>query len=157
MVIRAMRNCRLERIGVEEASSTDKVILVKQPHKHERKSLVEIGNEHSGAACVQVLKQNSALSVWKQQRSQVAVEERDRGKGFEVEVRGSGETGAIEPCGPIKLWAFTINHMGSHWRARAEDLHSWCQFSQESPWLLCEERNIEGQQTHRKIPSHLCH
>ena len=39
-----MRNCRLERIGVEEASSTDKVILVKQPHKHERKSLVEIGN-----------------------------------------------------------------------------------------------------------------
>ena len=63
MVIRAMRNCRLERIGVEEASSTDKVILVKQPHKHKRKSLVEIGNEHSGAACVQVLKQNSALSV----------------------------------------------------------------------------------------------
>ena len=48
---------------MEEASSTDKVILVKQPHKHKRKSLVEIGNEHSGAACVQVLKQNSALSV----------------------------------------------------------------------------------------------
>ena len=22
---------------------------------------------------------------------------------------------------------------------------------------MCEERNIEGQQTHRKIPSHLCH
>ena len=49
--------------GVEVASSTDKVIFVKQPHKQERKSLVEIGNEHSGAGCVQVPKQNSALSV----------------------------------------------------------------------------------------------
>ena len=103
-----------------------------------------MGNKHSGSGCVQVPRQNSALSVWKQQRSQVVAEEWKRGKALEAEVRGSSETDDIEPCRPIKLWSFTVNHMGNHWRVRAEELHCWCQLSKEPLWLLCEERSIEG-------------
>lgn len=58
------------------------------------------------------------LKMAKEQSGCKGVRERT---GLEAEVRGSGETDDIEPCGPIKPWAFTVSQMGSLWKVRAEE------------------------------------
>lgn len=61
----------------------------------------------------------TVFQVSKNSKEAMGLQKRDRGKGLEAEVRESGETGNIKTR-PIKTRAFTVHHMGSHWRVREE-------------------------------------